>query len=74
MGSSCFSRGNSANVEVIQKYIESRQLEGQVELKGCLCEGECKKGPNIKINDVLFSNVTPEGINDLLDHELEQNK
>lgn len=73
MGSSCFSRGNSTNVEVIQKYIESHQLEGRVELKGCLCEGECKKGPNIKINDVLFSNMTPEGINDLLDYELEKN-
>lgn len=70
MGSSCFSRGNASNAEIIQKFIQQHNLSTTVEVKGCLCEGECKTGPNIRIDDKLFSYVSPEGLNDLLLHEL----
>ena len=70
MGSSCFSRGNSKNTQIIQKFIEEYNLSDSV--RGCLCEGECKHGPNIRIDDKLFSNVYSEGLIDLLQHELLQ--
>ena len=70
MGSSCFSRGNSSNAELIQDFIQKNNLEGKVEVAGCLCEGECKSGPNIKINGKLFTDVSPEGLELLLRHEL----
>lgn len=70
MGSSCFSRGNSVNAGIISSFIEKHNLDASVTTKGCLCEGECKKGPNIRINDTLFSCVSPEGLEDLLAHEL----
>ena len=70
MGSSCFSRGNSANAEMIQIFIKENGLEDRVKVTGCLCEGECKSGPNIKINGKLFTDVYPEGLEILLRHEL----
>ena len=72
MGSSCFSRGNSVNTEIIQKFIENYNLTDSVQVRGCLCEGECKHGPNIRIDDKLFSNVYSEGLVELLQHELLQ--
>lgn len=74
MGSSCFSRGNSANTQIIQNFIEEHNLSDSVQVLGCLCEGECKHGPNIRIDDKLFSNVYSEGLLDLLQHELLQEK
>ena len=70
MASSCFSRGNSSNAELIQLFIKENNLEDRVRVTGCLCEGECKSGPNIKINGKLFTDVSPEGLEILLKHEL----
>lgn len=70
MGSSCFSRGNAANAEIIQKYIETHGLSASVEVRGCLCESECKTGPHIRIDGKLFSYVSPEGLGDILTKEL----
>ena len=72
MGSSCFSRGNSKNTQIIQNFIEEYNLSDSVQVRGCLCEGECKHGPNIRIDDKLFPNVYSEGLIDLLQHELLQ--
>ena len=41
MGSSCFSRGNSRNIEVIQEYLAANPLPPGVELIGHLCEFAC---------------------------------
>jgi len=47
MGSSCFSRGNNHNIEVIQEHLGAQTLPEGVELTGHLCEGHCKEGPNV---------------------------
>ena len=72
MGNSCFSRGNSANTQIIQNFIEEYKLSDSVQVQGCPCEDECKQGPNIRIDDKLFSNVYSEGLLDLLQQELLQ--
>ncbi len=71
MGSSCFSRGNALIAEVIQRYIDEHNLSESVCVRGCLCDGNCKDGPNIRINGKLFSQVTPENLDQLLAQELE---
>ena len=45
MGSSCFSRGNNRNIEVIQSFLSSRHLPGNAELAGHLCEGTLQIRP-----------------------------
>ena len=66
MGSSCFSRGNNRNIEVIQDFLRSQDLSPKVELTGHLCQGHCKLGPNIVINGKMFHEVDPIVINGLL--------
>lgn len=70
MGSSCFSRGNNLSAEIIERYLRERGLTSRVEVTGCLCDGHCKDGPNIRINGELISGVEPAMIVDLLEHKL----
>jgi NADH:ubiquinone oxidoreductase subunit E len=68
MGSSCFSRGNGRNIEVIQDYLASHGVPPSVELTGHLCQDHCKSGPNMTINGKLYHEVDPIVIIGLLTH------
>ena len=70
MGSSCFSRGNNINAQSLERFLAEHDLTDKVEVRGCLCEGQCKHGPNIRINDELLQGVEPEMLFDLLQHKL----
>ncbi|MCK9190511.1 MAG: NAD(P)H-dependent oxidoreductase subunit E [Sphaerochaetaceae bacterium] len=70
MGSSCFARGNSKALENIESYIKENHLEDFVELEGHLCLGNCKNGPNIKINGISFEGLDPDCLVDLVEREL----
>ena len=74
MGSSCFSRGNSRNIEVIQEYLGSRRLPPAVGLTGHLCQCHCKSGPNDTINGKLYQEVDPIVIIGLLNHFVAKEK
>ena len=67
MGSSCFARGNSKNLQLIQKYINEHHLEAQVELTGLRCCDKCSKGPNITIDDVEYNNMDTGTLYDILE-------
>jgi len=70
MGSSCFGKGNSANADYITRFIEEHDLEDSVEVTGCLCSNACARGPNIKINDKLISDVSEQTITEIIVKEL----
>lgn len=70
MGSSCFSRGNNRNLQVIEQYIKDKHLEESVQLVGSRCESECFSGPNIRIDEKLFQNVDAASLIDILQHEI----
>ncbi len=70
MGSSCFSRGNQDVLNLIRDYIESHDLEEQVDFRGHLCQGNCNKGPNLRIDDREFSRVKASGVELLLEQAL----
>ena len=59
IGSSCFSRGNERNVEVVQKFLEENNLKEEidVELEGSLCKGRCADGPIILVDDKVYTKV-----------------
>ena len=67
MGSSCFARGNSKNLQLIQKYIKEHNLEAQVELTGLRCCDKCSKGPNITIDEVEYNNMDTGTLYDILE-------
>lgn len=70
MGSSCFARGNSQALTNIENYIQENKLEEYIELEGHLCLGNCKNGPNIKINGQSFEGLNPDCLVDLVEREL----
>lgn len=74
MGSSCYSRGNVYNVEIIQSWLRQRGLDTKVELAGTLCEGLCRQGPIVKIGDTVYKGVTPSSIAEILAHEFPEAK
>jgi NADH:ubiquinone oxidoreductase subunit E len=74
MGSSCFARGNSRNIEVLQDYLGSHTLPPTVELTGHLCQGHCNSGPNVTINGKMYHEVDPIVIIGLLNHHVPRDK
>jgi NADH:ubiquinone oxidoreductase subunit E len=73
MGSSCFSRGNSLTLKLLQDYIHENGIDDRVELKGSLCEDCCKCGPNITINGARYSEVSAAACLQQLAEHLQSN-
>ena len=69
LGSSCFSRGNKATLQVIQKYLKDHQLERDVILKGNHCFNNCSTGPVMKIGNTLYEQVSSETVLEILESE-----
>ena len=68
-GSSCFARGNRKNLQAILKFLNTHNLEAQVNFKGQLCTAKCMQGPVIYINDVMYEQVDEEkAINLIKEH------
>ena len=65
-GSSCFSRGNSRNLEAVRAWLAAHGREAEVQLTGCRCGNRCGEGPNIWIGETCHSGVTPEAVPALL--------
>ncbi len=66
MGSACFARGNLQNLDYIEKFIKENNLGADVELVGAHCQEKCDVGPNIYVNDVLYSEVNEEKLKEIL--------
>jgi NADH:ubiquinone oxidoreductase subunit E len=69
LGSSCFSRGNSANVKVIKQFIQDNSLDAQLTFTGRLCENMCSRGPVIVIDDKVYENVNMSRLYKILKEE-----
>lgn len=67
VGSSCHLKGAQQVVKAFQEEIANNMPPGnaQVELAGSFCQGNCTQGVNVRINEQLFSNVTPEKVADI---------
>jgi NADH:ubiquinone oxidoreductase subunit E len=68
LGSSCFSRGNSNNLRIIQDYLKKNNLENKIDFKGNLCSEHCNYGPILQINDKVFEQVDESNIISILDN------
>lgn len=67
MGSSCFARGNTKNLQLIQKFLHDRNLDAEVELTGLRCCDQCSKGPNLSIDGVEYNNIDTGTLLDILE-------
>jgi NADH:ubiquinone oxidoreductase subunit E len=66
MGSSCFSRGNSESLEIIEGLSRSNEIPCDILLKGCLCKESCASGPIITVNGDKHKEVDASCVKDLL--------
>jgi NADH:ubiquinone oxidoreductase subunit E len=66
LGSSCFARGNSKNLAIIDSYVQSHGLNAAVRLTGRLCQDECMQGPNLSIGGQICHGVTTARLHELL--------
>ncbi len=71
MGSSCFSRGNNHNLQIIQDYIKDRD-SADIFLSGALCHEQCSRGPVLYLGDTMLSFVDSSEILDLLETYLKE--
>lgn len=72
MGSSCYSRGNSETVVILEELINKESLHQKVELEGRLCMKVCSEGPTIIIDGEKYKGIHPHCVTDLLRHHLKE--
>ncbi|MGD1816898.1 MAG: (2Fe-2S) ferredoxin domain-containing protein [Pleomorphochaeta sp.] len=72
MGSSCFSRGNSRTLELLESFIKENHYQDRICIKGHLCLGRCSSGPIVKINNKDFENINPACVIDIIQEELKK--
>lgn len=66
LGSSCFARGNSENLAILNKYAQSHGANISIRLTGRLCQDQCKLGPNLTIGGEVHHSVTAARLRELL--------
>ena len=71
LGSSCFSRGNNTNIEVVKKFLRDKGLEADVSFSGRLCEEMCGRGPVITIDDHVYEEVNLSRLYKILQDEFQ---
>lgn len=59
LGSSCFARGNNANIELVEKYLADHGLVDDVDLvlSASLCKGKCPAGPIVVVDGQTYTAV-----------------
>lgn len=58
VGSACYLLGAQDLLEMIEGLPPT--VRSKIDLRGASCLKACGKGPNIRVNGELISNVTPE--------------
>lgn len=68
IGSSCFARGNDANVRAVEEFLERNGLkdDAEIDLSGGLCTGNCADGPVVVVNDKVYTHVDQGVMLDIL--------
>ena len=69
LGSSCFARGNNANIAVVKQFLADRGLEAEVTFTGQFCENMCNRGPIICIDDQVYEEVNLSLLHKILEEE-----
>ncbi|GBG55099.1 (2Fe-2S) ferredoxin domain-containing protein [bacterium BFN5] len=69
MGSACYLLGAQDLLEAIESL--SAEKKAKIDLRGATCLKACGSGPNIKIDGVLMSNITPKQLLDIINEKID---
>lgn len=72
LGSSCFTRGNNANVDVVKRFLKEHDLEVDVTFSGRLCEDMCSRGPILMVDDRIYEEVNLSKLHKILQEEFQK--
>ncbi|MEG6585569.1 (2Fe-2S) ferredoxin domain-containing protein [Dendrosporobacter sp. 1207_IL3150] len=64
MGSACYLLGAQDLLEAIESLAPEKKAK--IDLRGATCLKACGNGPNIKVDGVLLSNVTPKELLEII--------
>lgn len=65
VGSSCHLKGSQQVVELMQKAVETHNLDGEVVLVGSFCVGKCnREGVTVQVNDDVHVGITPQNFSE----------
>jgi (2Fe-2S) ferredoxin/predicted O-methyltransferase YrrM len=66
---SCSARGAGQVLETLRREINTRRLEGEVQITTCGSLGLCEHGPNMIVypDAIWYSGVTPEDVAEIVD-------
>ena len=61
VGSSCFLKGSSDIVRMLENKVSEAKLEDEVVLVGSFCAGKCNRvGVTVTVNDDVYTGITKE--------------
>ncbi|MGD0911567.1 MAG: (2Fe-2S) ferredoxin domain-containing protein [Terracidiphilus sp.] len=66
LGSSCFARGNAQNLALVEAYLLNHGMQNSVRVRGCLCQDECKRGPNLVVRGEHLHEVESARLREVL--------
>lgn len=69
IGSACHLKGSREVIQKLQRLVAEHSLEGQVDLNGDFCTGNCRKGVCVTVDGVLHS-VKPETTEEFFAQEI----
>lgn len=58
MGTSCHLMGAQDVIDAVEALPADKRA--RIDLRGATCLKTCRKGPNVRINGVILSEMTPE--------------
>lgn len=65
VGSSCYLKGSSELVDMLNQKIEENGLQDKISLSGSFCMGKCNRvGVTIAVDDEVCVAVTKENFNE----------
>ncbi len=65
VGSSCYLKGSSELVDMLNQKIEENGLQDKITLSGSFCMGKCNRvGVTIAVDEEVFVAITKENFNE----------
>lgn len=65
VGSSCYIKGASDIVQLLENKIADLHLEDCIVLSGSFCTGKCNRiGVTVTVNDVIYTGITKDTFTD----------
>lgn len=64
IGTACHLLGGQDLIEAVERLPQD--IKEYINLQGITCLKACGKGPNVRVNDVVFSGITPERLLEII--------